>query len=490
MPMQGGKVMGLSGMSSSRKLLLLRKGVLYRCGMHDTPDVRHTEFRCGTAVKCALDDGKLIGSLSVALLTAFRTLNYRSNFIVVNSDIYTTDDCIDTVELRALLRSATHPDQKCWGLDVDWDSAAATICDDVLRRGAVDAHGPPRLPAADIPRKIFYSLLCRPAAFLIDARHRRAPYVPRKGYSEKQSYCETVEQPVSIAFGPGQLPLLCCQSRRVHTRRKCEACLEGVYPVVTRELPMDQCAALEAGLSHIRRGWHREWCTAFNTSFLTTGRFWAHTFGSDHGLLGLFPIHGDLPFGKIPCWYEWLETRDGGGFWAHTFGSHHGLLGLFPNHGNLPLGKYLAVALLFSTPLVMARPSPDSLVTLLVVPEFEGFEGINSILAIGTAAGGDVTTYELFRTGGTDPATETIIESSGGYTLIDAPVFTDHFNSVTTVLRTDVEGRGAEKPRARKPAAQAMEQEELLMQGLAEAEENEVLDDGTIEIDSDDEFQP
>ncbi|KAJ6555258.1 hypothetical protein B0H10DRAFT_2241456 [Mycena sp. CBHHK59/15] len=50
--------------------------------------------------------------------------------------------------------------------------------------------------------------------------------------------------------------------------------------------------------------------------------------------------------------------------------------------------------------------------------------------------------------------------------------------------------RGAEKPRARKPAAQAMEQEELLMQALAEAEEDGVPDDGAIEIDSDDEFRP
>ncbi|KAJ6618395.1 hypothetical protein B0H10DRAFT_2217697 [Mycena sp. CBHHK59/15] len=50
--------------------------------------------------------------------------------------------------------------------------------------------------------------------------------------------------------------------------------------------------------------------------------------------------------------------------------------------------------------------------------------------------------------------------------------------------------RGAEKSRARKLAARAMEQEELLMQALAEAEENGVPDDGAIEIDSDDEFQP
>ncbi|KAJ6603648.1 hypothetical protein B0H10DRAFT_1957796 [Mycena sp. CBHHK59/15] len=238
------------------------------------------------------------------------------------------------------------------------------------------------------------------------------------------------------------------------------------------------------GLSHIRRGWHREWCTAFNTSFLTTGRFWAHTFGSDHGLLGLLPIHGDLPFGKIPCWCEWLETRDGGGFWAHTFGSimvfsvSSRIMTIYPwentlltkgvntqtiNLGSLnAIGRqtpgrkiayetFALVALLFSTPLVMARPSPDSPVTLLVVPEFEGFEGINSILAIGTAAG--------VITGGTDPATETIIESSGGYTLIDAPVFTDHFNSVTTVLRTDVEGRCAllsEGTRRRAPWAELL----------------------------------
>ncbi|KAF7344939.1 hypothetical protein MVEN_01656500 [Mycena venus] len=125
-----------------------------------------------------------------------------------------------------------------------------------------------------------------------------------------------------------------------------------------------------------------------------------------------------------------MRARHRDAFAAQTNGTHLDV--------KLQMKTFALVALLFSTPLVMGRPSPDSPVTLLVVPEFEGFEGINSIAAIGTGAGGDVTTYELFRTGGTDPATATIIESSGGYTLIDAPVFTDHFNSVTTVLRTDV----------------------------------------------------
>ncbi|KAJ6549986.1 hypothetical protein B0H19DRAFT_1264852 [Mycena capillaripes] len=105
---------------------------------------------------------------------------------------------------------------------------------------------------------------------------------------------------------------------------------------------------------------------------------------------------------------------------------------------------FALLALLFSPLRVIALPSPDSPVTLLAVPEFEGFEGINSIVAIGTAPAGDVTTYELFRTTGpggfTDPATETLIESSGGYTLNFAPVFTDHFESGTASLRTDILG--------------------------------------------------
>ncbi|KAJ6570310.1 hypothetical protein B0H10DRAFT_2237929 [Mycena sp. CBHHK59/15] len=47
---------------------------------------------------------------------------------------------------------------------------------------------------------------------------------------------------------------------------------------------------------------------------------------------------------------------------------------------------------------------------------------------------------------------------------------------------------GAEKPRKRKPSAQVMEEEEILMQALAEADEDEVLDDGAIEIESGDEY--
>ncbi|KAJ6558647.1 ribonuclease H-like domain-containing protein [Mycena sp. CBHHK59/15] len=46
----------------------------------------------------------------------------------------------------------------------------------------------------------------------------------------------------------------------------------------------------------------------------------------------------------------------------------------------------------------------------------------------------------------------------------------------------------AEKPRARKPSKQVMEEEEELMQALADAEEDEIPDDGAIEIDSGDEF--
>ncbi|KAJ6605738.1 hypothetical protein B0H10DRAFT_1957154 [Mycena sp. CBHHK59/15] len=61
---------------------------------------------------------------------------------------------------------------------------------------------------------------------------------------------------------------------------------------------------------------------------------------------------------------------------------------------------------------------------------------------------------------------------------------------MTSLLVCLTVSRGAEKSRARKLAARAMEQEELLMQALAEAEENGVPDDGAIEIDSDDEFQP
>ncbi|KAJ6498527.1 ribonuclease H-like domain-containing protein [Mycena vitilis] len=46
----------------------------------------------------------------------------------------------------------------------------------------------------------------------------------------------------------------------------------------------------------------------------------------------------------------------------------------------------------------------------------------------------------------------------------------------------------AEKPRTRKPSQRVMEEEEELMQALAEAAEDEVPDDGAIEIDSDDEY--
>ncbi|KAJ6621947.1 hypothetical protein B0H10DRAFT_1944981 [Mycena sp. CBHHK59/15] len=47
---------------------------------------------------------------------------------------------------------------------------------------------------------------------------------------------------------------------------------------------------------------------------------------------------------------------------------------------------------------------------------------------------------------------------------------------------------GAEKPRARKPSARVIQEEELLMQALAEELEDDVPDDGAIEIDSEDEY--
>jgi hypothetical protein len=44
-------------------------------------------------------------------------------------------------------------------------------------------------------------------------------------------------------------------------------------------------------------------------------------------------------------------------------------------------------------------------------------------------------------------------------------------------------------PRTRKPSAQVMQEEEMLMQKLAEEAEDAIPDDGGIEIDSDDEYR-
>jgi hypothetical protein len=45
------------------------------------------------------------------------------------------------------------------------------------------------------------------------------------------------------------------------------------------------------------------------------------------------------------------------------------------------------------------------------------------------------------------------------------------------------------KPRARKPSARVMEEEEILMQELADEEEDARPDDSTIEIGSEEEYQ-
>ncbi|KAJ6619208.1 ribonuclease H-like domain-containing protein [Mycena sp. CBHHK59/15] len=47
---------------------------------------------------------------------------------------------------------------------------------------------------------------------------------------------------------------------------------------------------------------------------------------------------------------------------------------------------------------------------------------------------------------------------------------------------------GAEKPRTRKPSARAMEEEEILMEALADEIEDTFPDDGAIEVDSDEEY--
>ncbi|KAJ6623858.1 hypothetical protein B0H10DRAFT_1943637 [Mycena sp. CBHHK59/15] len=48
---------------------------------------------------------------------------------------------------------------------------------------------------------------------------------------------------------------------------------------------------------------------------------------------------------------------------------------------------------------------------------------------------------------------------------------------------------GAEKPRARKPATKVMEEEERLMEELADELEDQEPDEGAIEIDSADEYR-
>ncbi|KAJ7830806.1 hypothetical protein B0H14DRAFT_3464534 [Mycena olivaceomarginata] len=58
--------------------------------------------------------------------------------------------------------------------------------------------------------------------------------------------------------------------------------------------------------------------------------------------------------------------------------------------------------------------------------------------------------------------------------------------SLATLFRVS----DTEKPRARKPSRKAMEEEELMMQPLSEQVEDDILDNGAMEIDSDEEFHP
>ncbi|KAJ7903010.1 hypothetical protein B0H13DRAFT_2335363 [Mycena leptocephala] len=55
-----------------------------------------------------------------------------------------------------------------------------------------------------------------------------------------------------------------------------------------------------------------------------------------------------------------------------------------------------------------------------------------------------------------------------------------HVSSTWTPMKLVVIFGEATKPRARKPSRKAMEEEELLMQGLAEQEEDDIPDDGVI----------
>ncbi|KAJ6631807.1 hypothetical protein B0H10DRAFT_2206226 [Mycena sp. CBHHK59/15] len=75
----------------------------------------------------------------------------------------------------------------------------------------------------------------------------------------------------------------------------------------------------------------------------------------------------------------------------------------------------------------------------------------------------------------------------GQATLLDHMEYIVHGSVLYTVETDDMFDR-AEKPRARKPSVQVME-EEVLMQALAEAAEDNCPDDGAIEIDSDEEYR-
>ncbi|KAJ6592738.1 hypothetical protein B0H19DRAFT_1365112 [Mycena capillaripes] len=81
------------------------------------------------ASKHTPDDQKLIDSLSMGVMTAFRSSIYQQGFIVGNPHLFINNDWIDVVQLRAFLENTTiHPDNSALArVKVEYDASDASV---------------------------------------------------------------------------------------------------------------------------------------------------------------------------------------------------------------------------------------------------------------------------------------------------------------------------------------------------------------------------
>ncbi|KAJ6529215.1 hypothetical protein B0H19DRAFT_1274259 [Mycena capillaripes] len=88
----------------------------------------YTEKRVAMASKHTPDDQKLIDSLSMGVVTAFRSSIYQPGFIVGNPHLFINNDWIDAVQLRAFPKNTTaHPDNSVpAGVKVENDASDAS----------------------------------------------------------------------------------------------------------------------------------------------------------------------------------------------------------------------------------------------------------------------------------------------------------------------------------------------------------------------------
>ncbi|KAJ6629784.1 hypothetical protein B0H10DRAFT_2428145 [Mycena sp. CBHHK59/15] len=265
--------------------------------------------------KLTPDDQKLIDSLPMGVVTAFRSSIYQSGFVAANPQLFISSDWIDAVQLRAFLQRAVNPgpqlsppppeslptrvklEYDAFGTrevfeilsdsDVGSDSEDSPIRGENLAPQMAHPRQFSPLPPSDIPSDTSYTatevtvqrveyltefaslypIPETPTAFVVNAQHPKFDIrdkhgnlytvdalIKNKDNDSWRGNTGTCDSKVLVSFEPGEAPILCRRSRLAcKGAYVCEPVDPRLLEVIRRDLDPASRDAVFAAQRQTRR---------------------------------------------------------------------------------------------------------------------------------------------------------------------------------------------------------------------------------------------